>query len=115
MISINKLEFHYDEGDFELSIPELTVYQAEKAAVIGPSGSGKTTLLAIILVFALSLRLCEREIQTIFKLGCGRMTIIRLLGAEIIIIVIISCIFCFIFVSIMSLYSNELVRMMFIK
>ena len=48
MISINNLEFHYDEGDFELSIPELTVPQSEKTAVIGPSGSGKTTLLNLV-------------------------------------------------------------------
>ena len=48
MININKLEFYYNEGDFELSIPELTVPQAEKTAVIGPSGSGKTTLLNLV-------------------------------------------------------------------
>jgi len=48
MIDINNLEFHYDEGDFRLSIPNLTVPQAEKTAVIGPSGSGKTTLLNLI-------------------------------------------------------------------
>jgi len=76
---------------------------------------GIATIMAIILVFALSLRLREREIQTIFKLGCGRMTIVRLLSAEIFIIVASSCIFCVIFVYIINLYSNELVRMMFIK
>lgn len=76
---------------------------------------GVATILAIILVFALSLRLREREIQTIFKLGCGRMTIARLLSAEIFIIVVTSGIFCVVFVSIISLYSNDFVRMMFIK
>jgi len=48
MIDINNLEFHYDEGDFRLSIPNLTVPQGEKTAVIGPSGSGKTTLLNLV-------------------------------------------------------------------
>ena len=48
MIKINNLEFYYDEGDFRLLIPELTVKQAEKTAFIGPSGSGKTTLLNLI-------------------------------------------------------------------
>lgn len=76
---------------------------------------GCSTILAIILVFALSLRLREREIQTIFKLGCGRMTIVRLLGAEIFIIVATSFLFCVVFVTIINLYSNDLVRMMFIK
>ena len=75
---------------------------------------GCATILAIILVFALSLRLREQEIQTIFKLGCSRLTIARLLGAEIFIIMAISSLFCFVFVSIINLYSNDLVRMMFI-
>ena len=75
---------------------------------------GSATVLAIILVFALSLRLREQEIQTIFKLGCSRLTIARLLGAEIFIIMLISSLFCFVFVSIINMYSNDLVRMMFI-
>ena len=48
MININNLEVQYDEGDFRLSIPELTVPQAEKTAFIGPSGSGKTTRLSLV-------------------------------------------------------------------
>jgi len=76
---------------------------------------GCATILAIILVFALSLRLREREIHSIFKLGCGRMTIARLLGAEIFIILASSSFLCIIFVAIINLYSNDLVRIMFIK
>jgi len=76
---------------------------------------GCATLLVIILVFALSLRLREREIQTIFKLGCGRMTIARLLGGEIFIIFATSALFCIILMTLINLYSNDLVRMMFIK
>ena len=45
MININNLNFHYDEGDFRLNVPEFNVKKSEKVAVIGPSGSGKTTLL----------------------------------------------------------------------
>ena len=76
---------------------------------------GCATILAIVLVFALSLRLREQEIQTIFKLGCSRLTIARLLGAEIFIIIATSSIFCVVLVSVVNLYSNDLVRMMFIK
>ena len=76
---------------------------------------GCATMLAIVLVFALSFRLRERELQTIFKLGCSRMTIARLLGAEIFIIVAASGIFCIALVSVINLYSNDLVRIMFIK
>jgi putative ABC transport system ATP-binding protein len=48
MIHINSLNFHYPEGEFRLSVPELKVEKSERVAVIGPSGSGKTTLLNLI-------------------------------------------------------------------
>ena len=73
------------------------------------------TILAIILVFALSLRLRQREIQTIFKLGCRRATIARLLTAEIFIIVIMSGVFCGALIFLVNQFSNDLVRMLFIR
>lgn len=48
MIEIEALEFNYQQGEFQLSIPRMSVEQGEKVAVIGPSGSGKTTLLNLI-------------------------------------------------------------------
>lgn len=48
MITIQDLYFQYEEGDFHLSVPEFTLAQSEKVAVIGPSGSGKTTLLNLL-------------------------------------------------------------------
>lgn len=48
MIHIRSLEFQYPTGDFYLDVPEFTVEQSEKVAVIGPSGSGKTTLLNLL-------------------------------------------------------------------
>ncbi len=48
MIHIHSLTFHHQHGEFRLHVPELTVAQSEKVAVIGPSGSGKTTLLHLI-------------------------------------------------------------------
>lgn len=73
------------------------------------------TILAVILVFALSLRLRQREIQTIFKLGCSRLTIARLVGAEIFIIVLTSGIFCSAMVFLVDQFSNDLVRTLFIR
>ncbi len=76
---------------------------------------GLATVLAVILIFALSLRLREREIKTIFKLGCRRMTIARLLGAEIFIIGTASSVVCIVLVSVINLYVNDLVRMFVIR
>jgi putative ABC transport system permease protein len=73
------------------------------------------TVLAIILVFALSLRLRQREIQTIFKLGCSRLAIVKLVGAEILIIVLMSGALCGTMVFEVDQYSNDLVRMLFIR
>jgi putative ABC transport system permease protein len=73
------------------------------------------TILAIILVFALSLRLRQREIQTIFRLGCRRATIARLLTAEIFIIVVMSGVFCGALIFLVNQFSNDLVRMLFVR
>jgi len=74
-----------------------------------------STILAIILVFVLSLRLRQGEIQTIFKLGCSRMTITRLVAAEIVLIVLVSGVLCGAFMFAVNLYANDLVRMLFIR
>jgi len=76
---------------------------------------GSATALAIVLVFALSLRLRQREISTIFRLGCRRATIARLLGAEIFIIVAASAAVCGTLVSVVDLYADELVRAFIIR
>jgi len=73
------------------------------------------TVLAVILVFALSLRLRQHEIQTIFKIGCSRMTIAKLIAAEITIIIFSSAVLCSIMMVGVRSVSNELVRMLFIR
>jgi putative ABC transport system permease protein len=73
------------------------------------------TVLAVILVFALSLRLRQREIQTIFKIGCSRMTILKLMAAEIMIIVFSSAILCTVLMFAVQHMSHDLVRMLFIR
>ena len=68
------------------------------------------TVLALLLVFALSIRLRQREIQTLFRLGGSRLTIARLLAAEIAIIALISAVLCAMAMLLVSHYSDELVR-----
>ena len=76
---------------------------------------GSATALAIILVFALSLRLRQREIHTIFKLGCSRMTIARLLGAETFIIILSSGVLCGAMIFLTNRFSSDLVRTLLIR
>lgn len=72
------------------------------------------TVLAVILVFALSLRLRQREIQTIFKIGCSRLTIAKLMAAEIMIIVLASTVLCTILMFAVHHVSHDLVRILFV-
>jgi putative ABC transport system permease protein len=44
------------------------------------------TSLLLALVIVLSVRLRRREMQTMFRLGCSRLTIVRMLAAELLII-----------------------------
>lgn len=73
------------------------------------------TFLAMILVFALSLRLRQREIETIFKLGCRRGTIVRLLSAEIGIIFLTSVFLCSTLLLILANVDQRIVRVLFIQ
>ena len=82
-------------------------------AVISVVGLGM--VLAIILVFALSLRLRQQEIKTIFQLGCRRMTIARLLSAEVVVIATMSLVSCTALLLLMNHFSNDLVRTLFIR
>jgi len=73
------------------------------------------TLLAIVLVFALSLRLRQREIETIFRIGCRRMMIARLIAAEMVMIILGSGAICGVLILLVHRFAGQLVRMLFIN
>lgn len=72
------------------------------------------TLLALVLVFGLSLRLRQREMDTIFRLGCSRLMTARLLAAEMLIILGISITLSGAAALATGHFSGELVRHFFI-
>ena len=76
---------------------------------------GVATLLALVLVFALSLRLRQAEMQTIFKLGCSRSTMARLLGAEIVVILAASAVLAALIMAVVTAWDETLVRALFIR
>jgi len=71
---------------------------------------GLATVLALVLVFALSLRLRQREIDTISRIGCSRSTIVRLLAAELMLIVWMSAVVCTVLLWLVQVNSGSLVR-----
>lgn len=48
MIQIQNLTFGYRANGFRLRVPNFSLANGERVAVVGPSGSGKTTLLNLI-------------------------------------------------------------------
>jgi putative ABC transport system permease protein len=75
---------------------------------------GLATVLTIVLVFTLSLRLRQREVQTIFKLGCRKAMIGQMLLSEIVIILLVSGVLCMVALGLVSANSEDLVRRLFV-
>jgi putative ABC transport system permease protein len=76
---------------------------------------GLATLLAIVLVFALSIRLRARELDTIFRLGCSRLTSVQLLVSEMMIIAVLSGVLVVAALLVVNVYASELVRLLIIR
>lgn len=48
IIKIRNVSFQYREYEFRLYIPEISIPQGQKIAIVGPSGCGKTTFLRLL-------------------------------------------------------------------
>ncbi len=68
------------------------------------------TLIAMVLIFNLSLRLRQQEIETSFKLGCSRGMIARLIVAEIATILVISFGLSVVITVSLSNFKNQITR-----
>jgi putative ABC transport system permease protein len=68
------------------------VFRVERLLDVGAVVLLSTTATLVLLVFALSLRLRQSEIQTLFKLGCSRFMIARILLAEVLLIAVVSAV-----------------------
>jgi len=71
------------------------------------------TILAMFLIFSLSFRLRAKEVETTFKLGCQKGTMLKFLLAEVVIISGLSIFVCAILYSVFNLYQNDLIRLLY--
>ena len=76
---------------------------------------GLATLLALALVFALSMKLRRSELETVFRLGCRRLTVVWLLGAELAIILACCALVCGAGLVLTDHYAPYLVRALFVN
>ena len=65
-----------------------TMFSVRDWVVLGSLAVGAATAMTAALVFALSIRVRRREIETIRKIGGGRRRLITILGAEILVVVL---------------------------
>ncbi len=72
-------------------------------------------VLAVFLIFSLSFRLRQKEIGTILHLGCSRSTVVKLIGAEILIIAMFSGMLCYSALLVLQHFQGEIVHKLFIS
>jgi len=77
--------------------------------------AGAATVLALLLVFALSLRLREQEMATMFKLGCSRAAMARLAGAEVMILGGFAALLCGGVLMLVNAHGVDLVRALILR
>jgi putative ABC transport system permease protein len=87
------------------------IFEVERVMEAGFLVVGLATVVSIVLVFVLSLRLRQREIATMFALGCSRMMIGRLMAAEIVIILLLAAGFTLGSVATVSAFGDRFVRL----
>jgi putative ABC transport system permease protein len=68
------------------------------------------TTLLLALVIALSVRLRRREMRTMFRLGCSRLTIVRMLAAELLIILAACAVITTVLVAITLVFAPHILR-----
>lgn len=73
------------------------------------------TVMAITLVFVLSLRLRQREVNTVFLLGGSRLTIARLMAAEVSIIASVSGLLCFALLRSLDPFADDIARWLLLR
>lgn len=83
-----------------------------EAVILVVSGA---TVLAIALVFVLSLRLRQKEMATIFQLGCRRRTIACLLASEMLITACLSGVLCTGALLVLAHVDSDLVRLWMVR
>jgi putative ABC transport system permease protein len=91
-----------------------TIFRIKEVLDLAVAIVGTAALLALVLVFSLSFRLREQELQTNFEIGASRGTTARLLGAELVLLGSVSlvCVMGVLFV--IDRFSATIVRGLFI-
>jgi putative ABC transport system permease protein len=113
------LRGRYEEGDsaVQMVVPsdvvdELldTMFSVRDWVLLGSLAVGLATAMTAALVFALSIRVRRREIETIRKIGGGRKRLATILGAEILVVIATAIVIAGALTAVVSRFGELAVR-----
>jgi len=114
------LRGRYEMGDtaVQMIVPSAvidevlaTMFSVRDWVVLGSLAVGMAAAMLATLVFALSIRVRRREIQTIQKIGGGRRRLITILGAEIAVVIVAAVAIASVLTAVASRYGEMAVRL----
>lgn len=113
------LRGRYEEGDapVQMVVPDEvvtdlvdTMFSVRDWVLLGSLAVGVATAMTAALVFALSIRVRRREIETIQKIGGGRQRLAAILGAEILFVIVAAAAIAGVLTAVVSRFGEVAVR-----
>lgn len=89
-----------------------TILTVEKFVIAGAVTVGLATLATAFLVFALSLRLRQRERETLFKIGGSRVAVATVMTSEIVGVLAAGVFLAFVLTSLTQRYGDAIIRVL---
>jgi putative ABC transport system permease protein len=88
-----------------------TMFSVRDWVLLGSLAVGAATALTAALVFALSIRVRRREIETIKKIGGGRQRLATILGAEIVVVILAAVVIAGALTAVVSMFGEQAARL----
>jgi putative ABC transport system permease protein len=114
------LRGRYEEGHgaVQMIVPSVvveelldTMFSVRDWVLLGSLALGAATATTAALVFALSIRVRRREIETIRKIGGGRQRVAAILGAEIVAVIVAAVVIAGVLTTVVSRFGELAVRL----
>ena len=88
-----------------------TMFSVRDWVLLGSLAVGAATAMTAALVFALSIRVRRREIETIKKIGGGRQRLATILGAEIVVVILGAVVVAGALTAVVSMFGEQAARL----
>jgi len=92
-----------------------TIFTVQNFVVAGMVLVGLAAIATAVLVFALSIRLRKREIETMAKIGGSKLRVAGILVTEIAVVVLVSVVFAGILTALTTRFASAAVRLLLLQ